>query len=449
MSSEDVFERTLLCLSSPESRGDEQDIVSVLENEYGLKLKQRTERIFNSVDAEQISRKVIDIMVEEVQEKFMNEAPQESKEEEFKEEMEEARRQDILAYREKQLELFQKSINTDNSDDLIVLAFTGTNAVSILLEAINGNEALKRLRDGENIDSEEMKMPDTKMYWLFPSSSKQAEMFFTVFFGAPPMTQLLFEKPQMLQTTQTQCVKLQMVDIKDLLAFLFPQEAQHPWSTGRLLVYGEYGPLDDHGYLRGGIRGEYIIRKSEIREMVRQIDRTDLSYIYVGNAVLSPDEQREILAQVDPRLVRDKQISVGGVQALFENLDRDQNGLLYFHQVQQVIFTFRRERIKRWKRTSANTASRDLKKSKSEIEIGKKHSKAIQVAGKIGLRIPFKVDDRDQFQMTSKLLNRHSFEICNMEDKNSPSLVQNVQILKNYDNNGVEHGATPWWKTYK
>jgi len=54
------------------------------------------------------------------------------------------------------------------------------------------------------------------------------------------------------------------------------------------------------------------------------------------------------------------------------------------------------------------------------------------------------IDANESFLMTTKLLNRHSFEICNLQDKNSAELVQNVRILRNADSKAVKYGAEPW-----
>jgi hypothetical protein len=46
--------------------------------------------------------------------------------------------------------------------------------------------------------------------------------------------------------------RAQLVDLEDLVKFVFPSELQHAMSTGRMLAFGLYGPLDGDARLRSG-----------------------------------------------------------------------------------------------------------------------------------------------------------------------------------------------------
>jgi len=234
------------------------------------------------------------------------------------------------------------------------------------------------------------------------------------------------------------------VHIDDLLSFCFPRSEQHPASTGRLLVYGEFGPLDERGEIHCGLKGEHSLNKNEIETMARYIDASDLLYIYVGNSILSDEEEVEVIKQADPRLRGEKQLSRDQVVALFEDLDVDEDGCLSFHEVQQTTFRFREERIQRWKRMAANSVHKNVKLSKKELEERARHERALKIASHLVQQPEPKIDANDSFLQTSKLLHRHSFKICLMEEKNAPSLVQNVRILRNEASAAVKYGAVPW-----
>ena len=60
--------------------------------------------------------------------------------------------------------------------------------------------------------------------------------------------------------TQAASRDAQSVDMTTLLRFIFPPELQHSLSTGRLIAFGQYGPLDDDAKLRCGFKGSHILQ---------------------------------------------------------------------------------------------------------------------------------------------------------------------------------------------
>ena len=80
--------------------------------------------------------------------------------------------------------------------------------------------------------------------------------------------------------------KSHWVNVDDLFTFLFPPGMQHPRSTGRLIVFGEYGPFADDGTLRAGWRGRHRITDRELKTMIDEIEREDLIAIFVVRAAL-------------------------------------------------------------------------------------------------------------------------------------------------------------------
>lgn len=83
--------------------------------------------------------------------------------------------------------------------------------------------------------------------------------------------------------------KSHWVNVNDLFEFLFPSNMQHPRSTGRFIVFGEYGPFAEDGTLRAGWRAKHRITDRELKTMIDEIEREDLIAIFVvrmGSQVL-------------------------------------------------------------------------------------------------------------------------------------------------------------------
>ena len=79
--------------------------------------------------------------------------------------------------------------------------------------------------------------------------------------------------------------KSHWVNVNDLFEFLFPPNMQHPRSTGRFVVFGEYGPFAEDGTLRAGWRAKHRITDRELKTMIDEIEREDLIAIFVVRAV--------------------------------------------------------------------------------------------------------------------------------------------------------------------
>ena len=139
------------------------------------------------------------------------------------------------------------------------------------------------------------------------------------------------------------------------------------------------------------------------------------------------------MAQADSKIKQTKSFKKAEVLEMFENLEEDPNGCVSFHKMQRIILEYRQMRIKRWKRmypdlTSGTTSGGRL--SKEARALAKTRSKSLTNAMNKALRKQKKINDNETFTNNTKLLNRHSFKICGMEDKNHPSLVQNVHLMR-------------------
>jgi len=150
------------------------------------------------------------------------------------------------------------------------------------------------------------------------------------------------------------------INLEDVITYCFPAGYQHPFSGSRLIAFGMYGPLDAEGNIRTGFRGNRKVMDYELEEMCVQIERDDITSIYLHNkrdlGLLSSKQQESIIAQADAHLKRAKgkamlpRLSKDEVREVFRNTARDEFGALSFHDMQQAIVGFRESRIKQYKR---------------------------------------------------------------------------------------------------
>lgn len=81
-------------------------------------------------------------------------------------------------------------------------------------------------------------------------------------------------------------MRAQMVDLEALIRFIFPSELQHAMSTGRLLAFGFYGPLDQDARLRSGHKGSHVVGRWELDTMCRQVSSERYNSSYVATLTL-------------------------------------------------------------------------------------------------------------------------------------------------------------------
>ncbi len=97
------------------------------------------------------------------------------------------------------------------------------------------------------------------------------------------------------------------VDPHELLQFLLPTGFFHSKSTARLYIFAECGPTlvkvrEGWMSLRAGYKGMHVVTEQELEDMIHEMIREDILRVYVGNAVLTPTEQEEVISQVRPRV---------------------------------------------------------------------------------------------------------------------------------------------------
>jgi len=137
-----------------------------------------------------------------------------------------------------------------------------------------------------------------------------------------------------------------LVQLDELLKFIFPADLQHPLSTGRLYAFGFYGPLDRHAQLRSGHRGTHVVSRWELDAMCAQFEREDVLQVYIlpGRPLgeLSEEQQDELIAQADRRIKAQTgkglmpQLSRQEVRDIFDDVPRSPEGAMRFHDAQEA-----------------------------------------------------------------------------------------------------------------
>ena len=114
--------------------------------------------------------------------------------------------------------------------------------------------------------------------------------------------------------------------MSNLLNFCFPTTDRHPLSTGRLSVFGNYGPLAEDGTLRGGRQGSRIVSHMELESMIEEMQREDILQVYIGKQKLQREAQEEILKQADEELKNMKPLTPPDVIKMFKNCPINEKG---------------------------------------------------------------------------------------------------------------------------
>jgi nucleoside diphosphate kinase len=235
-----------------------------------------------------------------------------------------------------------------------------------------------------------------------------------------------------LPNGEGRATKSAAMGLGQLLDFLFPAHLQHPTSAGRLFVFGLYGPLDAKSRLRSGEKGLHVVTDRELTTMSARMEREDILAVY-GMCSLSQEEEEEVVRQVDHLLKWFPQYTPRDVEALFAALPRDADGSMSFHDMQRVVL---RERLRRVvcmkerlhpalaepvRNQFARTLTRLGTTKGAGLVNGAPSSMFLKDVGATNV---------ENAALVSRLLSTRAFQICQMEDGNSPELTQNVRLLR-------------------
>jgi len=126
------------------------------------------------------------------------------------------------------------------------------------------------------------------------------------------------------------------VTLGSLKRFLFPAGIKNPDVVGRLEVYALYGPSDDEGFLRGGIRGSHVHSDLEIRLMIEDLTLEALFKLCGGRGCGGVQSLLPI--------ARSQRYTWADVQRILRSVDKTR-GSMHFSEVQRAVLESQTERL--------------------------------------------------------------------------------------------------------
>lgn len=246
------------------------------------------------------------------------------------------------------------------------------------------------------------------------------------------------------------------IDLNKLVEnFLFPRQYQHPLSSARMIIFGMNGPLDEHGRLRTGYKGNRVVLDYELEAMCDQVERDDVASIYLHRqrdlGMLSSAQQLSIITQADAHLKRAKgrallpRLTKEDVYGIFERTPRDENGLMSFHEMQKTIVGWREFRIKDNKRVFPQLGGVIEEGFSTKKTLRRKQGKYVttEVAPRTMFLRNEGMNTADIISNTSKMMAKYNFQINEIDYQGDTThLTTNCKLLKDAD----PKIKTPRWK---
>ncbi|CAD7932632.1 unnamed protein product [Amoebophrya sp. A120] len=131
------------------------------------------------------------------------------------------------------------------------------------------------------------------------------------------------------------------VPVDAFFKFLFPPTLEQPESTGRLDVFGHFGPVDDNGFLRGGCANRHKVCDHEIKKLIVSLNETLLYQLFEPKP---KDTVKVVVDEILPKAVShcytEKEI-----KRLISPVAKDIEGRLPFSEVQDIILKDQRRRL--------------------------------------------------------------------------------------------------------
>lgn len=260
---------------------------------------------------------------------------------------------------------------------------------------------------------------------------------------------------------------LDAVEYKDLRQFVFPQHELCSHSGARLIIFANYGPLDENGILRGGknreealpehfsyrwpkayaapltstktvmkpLHGGNIARPMKVKEldevetvieqttnpalrvMIEQVEKEDMVTSLSKTANMSANDQNEIISEVYARVRKAYNPQPGDMEAVFRDLPRDVNGNMSFADIQKAIVEEHQERVARSRKMFPDL---DVVGSKKKT-VPKLAPDGVPeaTAHLVGIQ-------RDE----EALLTTNVFQMAEAEETKYPGLRQNVMLTR-------------------
>ncbi|OQR84516.1 aspartyl protease family A01A [Thraustotheca clavata] len=212
------------------------------------------------------------------------------------------------------------------------------------------------------------------------------------------------------------------VSLDALMDFLFPPKVQHLNSTGRLFVFSLYGPLDSKSRLRSGEKGLHGVTDLELNTMSQSIEREDILSVY-GMIGLSRDEEEEVLRQADKYLKIIPRYTRRDVEEIFSHIPRDEDGKMRIMEERLQRVLCMKEKL------STRLAAPIISKYRKSLSSSSMTAKYYVAPPSMFLK-DAGLNGSENAVLISRLLNCHSFQICHLNEGNSPDLTQNVRLLR-------------------
>jgi len=161
------------------------------------------------------------------------------------------------------------------------------------------------------------------------------------------------------------------VSLEEIFSFVFPPHELHPRSTGRLILYSQYGPLQG-GLLRGGKFSSRALTAQELNVAIDTLEEEDVLAAFPGSFSFGMADAKDILTLVrlDGKFSM-PQLSKEQVRDMLEALPRipgpsnlQPTDYISFPDIQGVVLDARRARVSDLGRTFPLPSNAELSRTR-------------------------------------------------------------------------------------
>eukprot|EP00929_Paragymnodinium_shiwhaense_P003329 TRINITY_DN103801_c0_g1_i1.p1 TRINITY_DN103801_c0_g1~~TRINITY_DN103801_c0_g1_i1.p1 ORF type:complete len:310 (+),score=71.96 TRINITY_DN103801_c0_g1_i1:68-997(+) len=207
------------------------------------------------------------------------------------------------------------------------------------------------------------------------------------------------------------------VKMQSLMAFLFPVTLEQPQCTGRLELFAKYGPVNDEGKLKGGIKGDHVHSDLEIRQMIRGNTQEALFSVCAERG--KDRSTAEVIVETLINVAMDHQYTVAEVKKMLRDVPTDQEGRMNFTAMQRVILAAQRQRLME--------LFQDGALRERPMKVPYQNKAAYQLTGVFRQQ---KRNPQEEALFLHKRLNGYATLCADLEDQNNPQLPFNVTICR-------------------
>ncbi len=136
-----------------------------------------------------------------------------------------------------------------------------------------------------------------------------------------------------------------------------------------------------------------------------------------------------MLRHVDARMKTCPRYTKSDIYQLFEKVPRFPNGAMSFHDMQQAILKERLRRVLCMKNLVNPSLSPPVQ-TKYKKTLTRLTKTKYEVAPASMFLKDCGLDGSENAVLVSRLLHTYAFQLCQLEDSNSPSLTQNVRLVR-------------------